>query len=112
MSSKVLIGITSKNRASILPTAINSGINQKYGNKEVAVYDDNSTDGTDQLAQQFPEVKWYLSKEEKGYLYARNLFLQTTDADYYCSLDDDSWFLSENDLSSAVKYLEKKVIIR
>ena len=44
--SKVLIGITSKNRASILPKAIQSALGQRYSDMEVAVYDDNSTDGS------------------------------------------------------------------
>lgn len=105
--SKVLIGITSKNRASILPKAIQSALGQRYSNMEVAVYDDNSTDGTQQLTIEFPGVTWHFSKEEKGYLFARNLFLQTTDADYYCSLDDDSWFLDEQQLQKAVDYMEQ-----
>ena len=106
MSSKVLIGITSKNRASILPKAINSAISQQYEHKEVAVYDDNSTDNTRILEKEFTDVKWYFSMEEKGYLFGRNMFLQTTDADYYCSLDDDSWFLDVQQLINAVKYME------
>ncbi len=106
MSSKVLIGITSKNRVSILPKAIDSAINQKYENKQVAVFDDNSTDTTYTLVEEYKNVKWYFSKEEKGYLFGRNMFLQTTDADYYCSLDDDSWFLDEEQLRNAVAYMD------
>jgi len=103
---KVLIGITSKNRASILPKAIESGLNQHYERKEISVYDDHSTDSTPDLVKEYPNVKWHLSKEERGYLFARNLFLQTTDADYYCSLDDDSWFLKNNHLQQAVNYMD------
>lgn len=106
MSSKVLIGITSKNRASILPTAIHSALTQEYENKEVAVFDDNSNDGTQKLEQEYNKVTWHLSTEEKGYLYARNMFLQTTDADYYCSLDDDSWFLDTVHLKKAVEFMD------
>ncbi len=102
---KVLIGITSKNRVSILPQAIESGLKQLYPNKEIAVYDDNSTDGTESLAAKYPGVSWCFSKEEKGYLFARNKFLETTDADYYCSLDDDSWFLENENLAKAVEYM-------
>ena len=106
MPSKVLIGITSKNRFSILPAAINSAISQEYEHKEVAVFDDNSTDETETLIDKYPDVKWYFSKEEKGYLFARNMFLETTDADYYCSLDDDSWFLDQHELKNAVDYMD------
>lgn len=102
---KVLIGITSKNRKEILPKSIESGLNQTYPNKEVAVFDDNSTDGTEQLEKLYPTVTWHLSKENKGYVYARNMFLATTDADYYCSLDDDSWFQNTSYLQQAVDYM-------
>ena len=64
MSSKVLIGITSKNRFSILPKSIDSAIGQEYANKVVAVYDDNSNDRTPELENVYPNVKWYFSKEE------------------------------------------------
>jgi GT2 family glycosyltransferase len=48
-----------------------------------------------------------MSSEGKGYLFARNYFLQSTCAEYYCSLDDDSWFLDSFDLSKAVKYMDE-----
>jgi GT2 family glycosyltransferase len=103
--NKVLIAITSKNRAGILPTSIESGLNQTYPNKEVAVFDDNSQDGTEKLVPKYPAVTWHLSKEDKGYVFARNMFLETTDAAYYCSLDDDSWFLNAGYLQQAVDYM-------
>ena len=109
--SKVLIGITSKNRASILPKSINSALNLKAVDKQVAVYDDHSTDGTHALADEFKNVKWYFSKEEKGYLFGRNMFLETTDADYYCSLDDDSWFMDEEQLQHAIAYMDASPLV-
>ena len=105
MDSKVLIGITSKNRYTVLPKAIESAIGQLYENKEIAVYDDNSTDATKTLTSKYSNVKWYFSDIEKGYLFGRNMFLTTTDATYYCSLDDDSWFLNENHLQQAIDYM-------
>lgn len=104
---KVLIGITSKNRASILPKAINSALEQDYVNKVVAVYDDASTDGTAQLESEFPDVKWIISGTAKGLMFARNLFLDISDADFFCSLDDDAWFLSKDTLSIAIDYMKK-----
>lgn len=103
----MLIGITSKNRASILPKAINSALEQDYVDKLVAVYDDASTDGTAQLEPSFPDVKWIISDIPKGLMFARNLFLDISDADFFCSLDDDAWFLSKDALSTAVDYMNK-----
>lgn len=107
MASKVLIGITSKNRFAILPKSIGSALSQNYEQKEIAVFDDHSTDATPTLANTYTDVKWHFSKEEKGYLFARNMFLETTDAKYYCSLDDDSWFLDTDHLKKAVEYMNE-----
>jgi GT2 family glycosyltransferase len=104
---RVLIGITSKNRASILPKAITSALNQTYRNKEVWVFDDASTDDTPSLIEKFPQVNWMLSDVPKGYVYARNLFMNKPGYDLYCSLDDDSWFINENSLEEAIKILKE-----
>lgn len=66
MSSKVLIGITSKNRFSLLPKSIESAIGQEYANKVVSVYDDNSNDRTPELEMVYPNVKWVFFKRRKG----------------------------------------------
>lgn len=101
---KVQVVITSKNRKYILPKAIDAALAQTYPDKEVAVFDDASTDGTPELVTQYPQVHWHLSDVPKGYLYARNLFLQTTTAGFIASLDDDSWFLDTTALQTAVNY--------
>jgi GT2 family glycosyltransferase len=100
---KVLIGITSKNRAKILPKAIESALMQTYANKEVWVYDDASTDDTYLLAQKYPQVNWIFSKDPNGYVYARNMFMQKKGFDLFCSLDDDAWFLEATAISQAVE---------
>ncbi len=107
MSSKVLIGITSKNRASILPKAIQSALDQDYANKEVAVFDDASTDNTYLLQKDFPQINWTISAVPKGLMYARNFFLDISDAEYFCSLDDDAWFLDNSALRIAIEYMDK-----
>ncbi|MET0394940.1 MAG: glycosyltransferase [Chitinophagaceae bacterium] len=100
----VLVVITSKNRKQILPKAIGAALEQSYSNKQVAVFDDASTDGTQELETAYPQVQWHLSAEPKGYLYARNLFLENTSAGFIASLDDDSWFLDKDALQTAVDY--------
>lgn len=100
----VQVVITSKNRKQILPKAIGGALDQSYPYKEVAVFDDASTDGTQELEKEYPQVHWHLSEVPKGYLYARNLFLETTIAAFIASLDDDSWFLDKDALQIAVQY--------
>ncbi|MBX7126353.1 MAG: glycosyltransferase [Cyclobacteriaceae bacterium] len=102
---KVLIGITSKNRAAILPKAITAALSQTYPDKAVAVFDDASDDNTRELVSQFNAVQWTLADKPVGYLFARNKFMRETDADVYCSLDDDSWFMSDDGLAAAMEHL-------
>jgi GT2 family glycosyltransferase len=102
---KVLIGITTHNRAAILPKAIQSALEQDYPDKEVAVFDDASTDGTRELQARFPQVRWYRVEEKQGYLPARNQLMSETDADFYFSLDDDAWFIEGDEISRGVKLL-------
>ena len=103
---KVCIGITTKNRADILPKAIMSALEQDYPNKEVLVFDDGSTDGTSQLSEKFPEVRWERVEESLGLLEARNTMMRTSDADVFVSLDDDAWFLKKDEISIAVDYFK------
>lgn len=100
---KILIGITTKNRASILPKAIESALNQTCYHKEVWVFDDASEDDTFLLKNQFPEVKWFFSKDPKGLVWARNFFMKQEGFDYFCSLDDDAWFVRNDAILEAIE---------
>jgi GT2 family glycosyltransferase len=104
---KVLIGITTHNRASILPKAIESALSQDYSNKEVAVFDDASTDETGRLRESHPSVRWHTASANQGLLRARNFLMQQTEAEYYFSLDDDAWFLSKDEISVGVDFLNR-----
>ncbi|MFD2582252.1 glycosyltransferase family 2 protein [Pedobacter vanadiisoli] len=103
---KILIGITTKNRAQILPKAIDSALSQDYQNKEVWVFDDASTDDTSLLQNQYPQVNWITSAESKGLMYARNLFMDQEGFELFCSLDDDAWFLKSDSLSKVIHFFE------
>lgn len=105
---KVLIGITTYNRADILAKAIKSALDQDYPNKEVAVFDDASTDETPLLREAFPQVRWLRLEKNQGYLFGRNKLMKETDADLYFSLDDDAWFLRGDEVSTGVKLLQQR----
>ena len=100
---KILIGITTKNRASILPKAIDSALMQDYLDKEIWIFDDASNDNTLSLKNQYPQVKWIHSEESKGLMFARSFFMSQTTFELFCSLDDDAWFIEPDSLSKAVK---------
>lgn len=105
MKMKIRIGIVTHNRAEILPQAIRSGLEQDYPNIEVVVFDDASTDHTPELRAEFPGVTWIRSDEPVGYRDARNQLMRDTDADAFCSLDDDSWFLEKDAIEIGVNAL-------
>ncbi len=105
---KVLIGITTHNRADILMKSIESALAQDYPEKEVAVFDDASTDDTPLLKERFPNVRWYRAETNEGYLAARNQMMRETDADFYFSLDDDAWFLRGDEVSDGVELMNQR----
>ncbi len=102
----VLVGIVTHNRAGIVPKAIQSALSQNYPDAEVAVLDDGSDDGTSALQSAFPAVRWYRWEPCRGYLEARNQLMRTDGVDYYVSLDDDAWFVSDDEIAVAIEYLE------
>jgi|SRR5690554_4931911 len=104
---KVCVGITTKNRKEILPQAINSALKQNYEHLEVFVFDDGSIDGTFDLKKKYPEVRWERSEENLGLLEARNKMMRTCQADIFISLDDDAWFLKNDEVSIAVQYFKE-----
>ncbi|MGH9881416.1 MAG: glycosyltransferase family 2 protein [Pyrinomonadaceae bacterium] len=105
---KVLIGITTHNRAEILAKAIQSALEQDYQDKEIAVFDDASTDGTPLVKERFPQCRWYRAETNQGYLAGRNKLMRETDADLYFSLDDDAWFLKGDEVSHSVALMKER----
>jgi GT2 family glycosyltransferase len=104
---KVLVGIITKNRENILPKAIQSALDQDYKNKEIAVFDDGSEDGTKSLINRFPNVKWVTSEKSIGIAEARNRLMKESDSDLFLSLDDDAWFMERDEISLAVDFITK-----
>lgn len=106
-SSKVLVGISTFNRADILPKAIQSALDQSYPLLKVGVVDDASTDATPAIEGAFPQVEWTRWDRNQGYAPARNHLMLGSEADYYVSLDDDAWFLEGDEIALAVDILDK-----
>ena len=102
----LLVGITTRNRAHILPKAIRSALSQNCPGVRVAVLDDGSTDDTPRLQAEFPQVQWVRHETSHGIIESRNELMRATPATYYVSLDDDAWFLRDDELALAVARLE------
>jgi len=92
------------NRASLLPRAIKSVLNQTYQNFELIVVDDGSTDNTYLIAREFESsfVK-VITQENKGASAARNRALSFAQGDYIQWLDADD-LLELNKISEQMKF--------
>ena len=102
----VLVGIVTRNRAEILPKAIESALSQSYPRVTVSVVDDCSDDETWAVREDFPTIKWLRLESGRGYREARNDLMRTADSDYYISLDDDAWFLDRDEIALAIEHLD------
>ena len=109
--SSVLVGISTFNRADILPKAIESALGQSYASVQVAVIDDASTDATPSIEKRYPQVAWTRWERNQGYAPARNHLMLSSEADYYVSLDDDAWFLRGDEIALAVEILDRNAAI-
>ena len=88
----VSVVIPTYNRATELPSAIESVLGQTYPSVEVIIVDDGSTDGTEALIQtRFPRVR-YLRQSNRGPAAARNAGIKAASGPYIAFLDsDDRW---------------------
>lgn len=103
--------ITTKNRVDDLKYTLN--LLTPYLNRndlECLISDDGSVDGTTEyIKSNYPEIKLFTFSESKGYIYQRNLLLNSTNAEYAISLDDDANFLSNDFLNKIESYFNENV---
>jgi glycosyltransferase involved in cell wall biosynthesis len=85
---KVSVVITTHNRPTLLPRAIESAF-RAAAQAEVVVVDDASTDATSEVCQSFPAVKYVRAERRQGVAGARNLGVLAGTSDYVSFLDDD-----------------------
>ncbi|HWY51305.1 MAG TPA: glycosyltransferase [Chthoniobacterales bacterium] len=108
MPPKVVLGIVTRDRAAILPKAIDSALAQNCSNCGICVLDDGSTDDTSALVRQYPQVTLISWPRSQGYVAARNYLMRNLAADYFVSLDDDARFLKGDEIAAGVNYLESR----
>jgi glycosyltransferase involved in cell wall biosynthesis len=104
----VTIGIPAYNREVLLKRAIESTLSQDYGNIEVIVSDNASTDNTESVCKLFCETdtrfKYIRHSTNRGPKANFNEVLVKASGQYFMWLGDDDW-LDLNYISSCVQHL-------
>lgn len=96
------------NAEKYLGEAIESVLQQTYGNWELIIVDDGSTDGTARLAKEYAEKDsriFYCHQENKRMASARNTGIAKAKGKYIAFLDADNVFLPQK-LERQAAYLE------
>ncbi|MBI3317689.1 MAG: glycosyltransferase family 2 protein [Candidatus Omnitrophica bacterium] len=92
MSPSVSVVIVAYNKADTIAAAIESVLRQTYGDFEVLVIDDGSTDSTGEKVRPFGARVRYVRKENGGTGSARNLGISLSRGQFIAFLDgDDLW---------------------
>ena len=95
MRERVSVLICTYNYAHYLPQCLKSVLHQTHPPDEIIVLDDGSTDGTPEMMNQFPEVR-YLYQENTGKAVAFGRAFALSSGDIICHLDaDDYWELNK-----------------
>ncbi|MDT8306348.1 MAG: glycosyltransferase [Anaerolineae bacterium] len=104
----VSIIIPAYNQAHYLGEAIRSALGQSYGDVEVIVVDDGSTDGTQAVVEAFDDARLrYVYQENRGLSAARNTGIRHAHGEYLSYLDSDDRFLPEK-LALLLAVLEQR----
>ena len=118
---KVSIYIPAYNAENTIKQTINSVINQTYQFDEIIIIDDNSSDDTCKIINQFENIKLIKNKQNMGLGYNRNLGIKTSNNEIVASIDadvvlDPEWlntiiknFQSEDNIMCGGKMTEKLV---
>lgn len=90
--SSVSVVIPAYNCAGFIREAIESVLAQDYGNRELVVVDDGSTDATSEVVRSFGSAVRLIGQSNRGPAAARNRGLAEARGDYVAFLDgDDVW---------------------
>jgi len=99
--------IPAYNKANLTIKTVESVLGQTYGNVEVIVVDDGSTDDTKNKLQLFGDRIHYIYKQNGGACSARNVGIKQATGEYIALIDCDDIFYPEK-IAKSVECLEKK----
>ena len=106
----VSIVIPTYNHSKFISKALESVINQTYKNWEAIIIDNNSTDNTDKVINQYndPRIK-YLKIDNNGVIAkSRNLGINEAKAEWIAFLDSDDWWTKDK-LEVCLSKIDKNI---
>ena len=88
---KISVLLPTYNRANLITLAIKSILLQTHKNLELFIYDDGSTDNTEEVVKQFKDkrINYFKSPKNRGVAYARNYMVSKCAAKLACWQDSD-----------------------
>ena len=95
MPESVSVIVPTYNREKLLPSAIESILEQTYPYIEIIVVNDGSSDNTDEVIKPYLGRITYIKRENGGCAAAKNTGLQVASGDYITHLDDDDLMLPQ-----------------
>lgn len=112
MQPKVTVGIITYNHEKFIRQAIEGVLIQTYDNYEIIISDDNSTDRTIEIINEYKhfypdKIKVLKNKENLGASKNFRKLYQQCDGDYVAMLDGDDYWIDPNKLQIQVDFLEK-----
>lgn len=111
---KISVVIPVHNTEIYLRECLDSVINQSYKNIEIIIVDDNSTDSSQKIINEFvtkdPRVKSYLNEKTLGVAASRNIGLQQLTGGFVYFLDSDD-FIDQFTLQILIKYGEQYDVV-
>lgn len=95
------------NREEYLRRAIDSVLNQTYGDLEFIIVDDGSTDGSESLIKEYKDdrIRYYPLERNSYYCYAANYGLQYCSGQYVAFMNSDDIWLP-NKLEKQIDFME------
>jgi glycosyltransferase involved in cell wall biosynthesis len=108
-TSRISVVIPTFNRAGDIGRCLDSLITQTYGDFEVLVVDDGSTDGTVEVVRRYEDrlnLTYHWQENFGGPARARNLGVGLARGDYVAFLDSDDWWAPKK-LQISLDYLER-----
>jgi len=105
---KISIIIATYNREKYIKKALESVLEQSYGNFEIIVVDDSEGDKTEKAIKSLDrkEIKYIRNETRLGFDRSLNKGIETAEGKYIARLDDDDAWSNKQKLEKQIRFLE------